>query len=119
MAKIKITPAVLEQPIHPPVAKPATFLLELSPEELVVIQIIGQLIGGNPDSTLRGYIDSINQAINMAVPEISQHIWSNQRGNYHHGVRRFIQGESSIIFAPGSKSNSSFKELVEITKRKQ
>jgi hypothetical protein len=76
-------------------------VLKLTAEEAMTLKLILNRIGGNPEDTIRGYAQRINEALRPMVAEFS---------TYEHPT--IIGSADGITCQPGSKSHPAFVKAV-------
>lgn len=85
--------------------KMAEYQLTLTPAEVVTLLAITEWIGGAPDTTLRGYSDSIRKALLAVVADY----W----GDLRLSSKKYMLTGQGITFLENSIHNPEFKGLVE------
>lgn len=83
------------------VAKPLTFTLELTPEEAATMAIVTEMIGGDPETSLRHHTDSISNKLSFERGREFGVSWRE------HGI--VFARSSSIYFQPGSRTSPIFQ----------
>jgi hypothetical protein len=117
MAKVTVNSAVLPSPPPPPPVVPATYDLRLNAEEMAALWIVLQKVGGVPETSIRGHIAAISEAVSDAVPEFYKTCWFESE--YHdRGINSLLSDNSQLSFKAFSKNDPKFRKLVEAARRK-
>jgi hypothetical protein len=115
MATVKLNPATFEPAPPPPPTVPARYTLELTAEEIAALWCITQCVGGDPDTSVRGYTAAVNDAIMRVLPELYSECWSGVTN----GVRQFMdEKKNAIFFNAHTKNHDTFQRMVKAAARK-
>lgn len=84
--------------------------LDLTIEEYATLRVILGQIGGHPDTTLRGHVDSIAQKMSGGTPSPHDIAWN--KGDKESHTALFLGDSRSIYFAQGSNDSSLMQEAI-------